>query len=150
MAIDEPPHLPATGLRGVAVLACAPGERHELGPGDALIVPAGADFSLSGLKTAVRQEIIRIGTPTDQDKKDLAASFQAAIVDVIVDHIETLRARAEAVAAVADPEHRPEDTLLQQRGIERTDRILPVDRGGVERQQARAERAGRGEQGLDV
>lgn len=48
---------------------------------------AGADFSLSGLKTAVRQEIIRIGTPTDQDKKDLAASFQAAIVDVIVDRV---------------------------------------------------------------
>lgn len=47
----------------------------------------GADFSLSGLKTAVRQEILKLGTPSDQDVKDLAASFQAAIVDVIVDRV---------------------------------------------------------------
>lgn len=48
---------------------------------------SGADFSLSGLKTAVRQEILRLDTPSEQDKKDLAASFQAAIVDVIVDRV---------------------------------------------------------------
>jgi N6-L-threonylcarbamoyladenine synthase len=47
----------------------------------------GADFSLSGLKTAVRQEVLKIGTPSEQDVKDLAASFQAAIVDVIVDRV---------------------------------------------------------------
>jgi N6-L-threonylcarbamoyladenine synthase len=47
----------------------------------------GADFSLSGLKTAVRQEILKLGTPSEQDVKDLAASFQAAIVDVIVDRV---------------------------------------------------------------
>ncbi|MBL1256438.1 tRNA (adenosine(37)-N6)-threonylcarbamoyltransferase complex transferase subunit TsaD [Methylocystis sp. Sn-Cys] len=47
----------------------------------------GADFSLSGLKTAVRQEILKLGTPSDQDVKDIAASFQAAIVDVIVDRV---------------------------------------------------------------
>lgn len=47
----------------------------------------GADFSLSGLKTAVRQEILKIGTLSEQDQKDLAASFQAAIVDVIVDRV---------------------------------------------------------------
>jgi N6-L-threonylcarbamoyladenine synthase len=48
---------------------------------------AGADFSLSGLKTAVRQEILRMGTLSETDVKDLAASFQAAIVDVIVDRV---------------------------------------------------------------
>lgn len=47
----------------------------------------GADFSLSGLKTAVRQEILKLGTPSETDVKDLAASFQAAIVDVIVDRV---------------------------------------------------------------
>ncbi|HEY8066986.1 MAG TPA: tRNA (adenosine(37)-N6)-threonylcarbamoyltransferase complex transferase subunit TsaD [Methylosinus sp.] len=59
----------------------------------------GADFSLSGLKTAVRQEIARLEVarqdgasqetarsgPTERDVADLAASFQAAIVDVLVD-----------------------------------------------------------------
>jgi N6-L-threonylcarbamoyladenine synthase len=47
----------------------------------------GADFSLSGLKTAVRQEILRLGALGEQDKCDLAASFQAAIVDVLVDRV---------------------------------------------------------------
>lgn len=47
----------------------------------------GADFSLSGLKTAVRLEILRMGTPSETDVRDLAASFQAAIVDVIVDRV---------------------------------------------------------------
>lgn len=49
----------------------------------------GADFSLSGLKTAVRQEIARIGAPSERDTADLAASFQAAIVDVIVDRVRS-------------------------------------------------------------
>jgi N6-L-threonylcarbamoyladenine synthase len=47
----------------------------------------GADFSFSGLKTAVRLEILKLGTPSDQDARDLAASFQAAIVDIIVDRV---------------------------------------------------------------
>jgi N6-L-threonylcarbamoyladenine synthase len=43
-----------------------------------------ADFSFSGLKTALRQAA---GTSAldDQDKADLAASFQAAITDALVD-----------------------------------------------------------------
>ncbi len=44
----------------------------------------GADFSLSGLKTAVRQ----VATTPDfgsRDRADLAAAFQAAVVDVLVD-----------------------------------------------------------------
>jgi N6-L-threonylcarbamoyladenine synthase len=47
----------------------------------------GADFSFSGLKTAVRQ-IVRCKTPlSDQDKADLAASFQSAVVDVLTDRV---------------------------------------------------------------
>src|SRR5258706_3605373 len=47
----------------------------------------GSDFSFSGLKTAVRQ-IVRGKTPlTDQDKADLAASFQSAVVDVLIDRV---------------------------------------------------------------
>jgi N6-L-threonylcarbamoyladenine synthase len=43
------------------------------------------DFSLSGLKTAIRLEAERIVPLRDQDVADLCAAFQAAIVDVIVD-----------------------------------------------------------------
>jgi N6-L-threonylcarbamoyladenine synthase len=48
-----------------------------------------ADFSLYGLKTAVRLEVLRLGTPSETDVRDLAASFQAAVVDVIVDRVRT-------------------------------------------------------------
>jgi N6-L-threonylcarbamoyladenine synthase len=43
------------------------------------------DFSLSGLKTAVRLEAERIAPLTQTDVADLCAGFQAAVVDVIVD-----------------------------------------------------------------
>lgn len=45
----------------------------------------GCDFSFAGLKTACAREVARLGTLTDQDKADLCASFQAAVLDVIVD-----------------------------------------------------------------
>ncbi len=44
-----------------------------------------ADFSLSGLKTAVRLAAERIAPLSATDVADLCASFQAAIVDVLVD-----------------------------------------------------------------
>ena len=47
------------------------------------------NFSLSGLKTAVRMEAERISPLSDQDVADLCASFQAAIVDVVLDRLET-------------------------------------------------------------
>ncbi len=43
------------------------------------------DFSLSGLKTAVRLVAERIAPLSDRDVADLCASFQAAVVDVMVD-----------------------------------------------------------------
>jgi len=42
------------------------------------------DFSFSGLKTAVLYEIERSGVPEGQPLSDLCASFQAAVVDVLV------------------------------------------------------------------
>ncbi len=44
-----------------------------------------ADFSLSGLKTAVRLEAEKIAPLTTTDVADLCASFQAAVVDTIAD-----------------------------------------------------------------
>jgi N6-L-threonylcarbamoyladenine synthase len=46
-----------------------------------------ADFSLSGLKTALRLEAERIAPISDQDVRDLCASFQQAVVDVIADRL---------------------------------------------------------------
>jgi N6-L-threonylcarbamoyladenine synthase len=45
------------------------------------------DFSLSGLKTAVRLLAERIAPLSQQDVADICASFQAAIVDVLVDRV---------------------------------------------------------------
>jgi len=46
-----------------------------------------ADFSLSGLKTALRLEAERIAPLSEQDVADLCASFQQAIVDVVLDRL---------------------------------------------------------------
>ena len=46
-----------------------------------------ADFSLSGLKTAVRIEAEKIAPVSEQDVRDLCASFQQAVVDVITDRL---------------------------------------------------------------
>jgi N6-L-threonylcarbamoyladenine synthase len=43
------------------------------------------DFSFSGLKTAVRLEVGRVGPLTTVDVADVCASFQAAVVDTIID-----------------------------------------------------------------
>jgi len=78
--------LPYPGGPHIEALA-QEGEPHRFSFPRPMLGRESADFSLSGLKTAVRQEIIKLGEPSDQDKKDLAASFQAAIVDVIVDRV---------------------------------------------------------------
>ena len=45
------------------------------------------DFSLSGLKTAVRLEAERAAPLSDEDVADLCAGFQAAVVDVVLDRV---------------------------------------------------------------
>jgi N6-L-threonylcarbamoyladenine synthase len=46
-----------------------------------------ADFSLSGLKTALRLEAERVAPLSDQDVADLCAAFQEAVVDVVKDRL---------------------------------------------------------------
>ncbi|OUR78973.1 tRNA (adenosine(37)-N6)-threonylcarbamoyltransferase complex transferase subunit TsaD [Alphaproteobacteria bacterium 46_93_T64] len=49
----------------------------------------GCDFSFSGLKTAVRTALEKLGgTVTDQDKFDLAASFQLAATDALINRMK--------------------------------------------------------------
>jgi N6-L-threonylcarbamoyladenine synthase len=56
----------------------------------------GADFSFSGLKTAVRQALLQCqggGGPTLADKADLCASFQEAVADTVIDRLAHAIAR---------------------------------------------------------
>jgi len=46
-----------------------------------------ANFSLSGLKTAVRNEASRLAVPDAQDIRDLCASFQAAVLESTADRL---------------------------------------------------------------
>jgi N6-L-threonylcarbamoyladenine synthase len=63
----------------------------------------GCDFSFSGLKTAVRQLSDGLGTLSEQDKADIAASFQAAVADVLGDRCENAMALA---SDIIPPGHR--------------------------------------------
>ena len=53
----------------------------------------GADFSFSGLKTAVRHAVSELTSAghklEETDRADLAAGFQAAVVDVLVDRVRS-------------------------------------------------------------
>ena len=65
---------------------------------------SGCDFSFSGLKTAVRHKAAALnrdetGALGDQDRADLAASFQAAVADVLADRCENALARFRAEGA---------------------------------------------------
>jgi N6-L-threonylcarbamoyladenine synthase len=59
-----------------------------------------ANFSLSGLKTALRLEAQRIAPLSDQDVADLCASFQQAVGDVVMDRLRCgLRLFRERIGA---------------------------------------------------
>jgi N6-L-threonylcarbamoyladenine synthase len=49
-----------------------------------LLHSGNLDFSFSGLKTAVRTQVMKLGNVCEQDRANLAAATQEAIVDVLV------------------------------------------------------------------
>ena len=55
----------------------------------------GADFSFSGLKTAVRQ-VVREGDYQPGDEADLAAAFQAAVIASLADRTKAAMAMFRA------------------------------------------------------
>jgi len=65
------------------------------GDGERFVLPrpmtgrADADFSFSGLKTALRLEAEKIAPLSDEDVADLCASFQQAVVDVVRDRLRS-------------------------------------------------------------
>ena len=80
----------------------------------------GLDFSFSGLKTALRQQADKLAPLTDAHIADLAASFQAAILDCLADRSQ------KAMAA-----------FRQELGTPATHKTLPlVVAGGVAANQA--------------
>jgi N6-L-threonylcarbamoyladenine synthase len=48
---------------------------------------AGCDFSFSGLKTAVRETVAALPCLGEQDKADICASFEHAVVETVVDRV---------------------------------------------------------------
>src|SRR6202171_1167217 len=52
-----------------------------------MIGPPHPDFSLSGLKTALRLEAEKIAPLSDEDVRDLCASFQQSVVDMVADRL---------------------------------------------------------------
>ena len=61
----------------------------------------GCDFSFSGLKTALLHTVRSLGEIADRDRADLAASFQTAVADVLIDRA------ANAIALLGDGDSRP-------------------------------------------
>jgi N6-L-threonylcarbamoyladenine synthase len=86
----------------------------------------GYEFSFSGLKTALARHLDRHGSPTPETLPHLAASYQAAIVDVLVE--KTLRASdacgvADVVVAGGVAANRALRKRLQEEGAVRGRRI---------------------------
>ena len=61
----------------------------------------GADFSFSGLKTAVRQAVQQRSRMSDTQKAALAADFQAAVVDVLTDRVSSAMRRFRTEFGIA-------------------------------------------------
>ena len=70
----------------------------------------GCDFSFSGLKTAVLRAVQSLGTLSDRDRADVAASFQAAVADVLVD-------RTANAVALSQGEDRQPTALVVAGGV---------------------------------
>lgn len=83
----------------------------------------GADFSLSGLKTAVRLAAEAAAPLSDGDIADLAASFQAAIVEVVIDRTRN------AMQAFADEEGSARPVLVAAGGVAANGAIRTALRG---------------------
>ena len=85
-AFDKSAKLLGLGYPGGPALA----RLAEFGDAGAFALPrpmlnsGNLDFSFAGLKTAVRTQAMKLGNICDQDKANLAAATQQAIVDVLV------------------------------------------------------------------
>jgi N6-L-threonylcarbamoyladenine synthase len=101
-AFDKGAKLLGLGYPGGAVIdrLARPGDPRAVDfPRGMIARSAGDDFSFSGLKTALLHHVRAHGVPEGQALADLCASYQAAIVDVLVTKTRRV-ARREALAHV--------------------------------------------------
>jgi N6-L-threonylcarbamoyladenine synthase len=84
-AFDKTAHLLGLGYPGGPALArlAEGGDARRFDFPRPMMASADLDFSFSGLKTAVLTRMQRMGTADEPTRRDLAASFEAAIVDVL-------------------------------------------------------------------
>ena len=100
-AFDKIAKLLGLGFPGGPVVqrAAEAGDAQAIAFPRAMLDRGGLDFSFSGLKTAVRQHVEARPSLSRRDVADIAASAQAAIVDVLVERTMTC-ARAHSVRHV--------------------------------------------------
>jgi N6-L-threonylcarbamoyladenine synthase len=80
--------------------AAAQGRRDAIDFPRPMAKRGGLDFSFSGLKTAVALEVERRGALDEADVADIAASFEAAAIDVLIGRVRRAL-RGEGLACVA-------------------------------------------------
>lgn len=91
-------------------------------------LPGSLDFSFSGLKTAVKLLLKKLGYETgnipDEIKKEIAASFQNSVIDVLIEKIkwaafsEKLNRVVITGGVAANSELRRRSEMLKEEGIE--------------------------------
>ena len=94
-AFDKAAKLLGLGFPGGPAIEAASrtGDPRRFGLPRPLLGRPGCDFSFSGLKTALRQVIGEASSLTPEHVADLAASFQAAVADVLADRTRHALAR---------------------------------------------------------
>ena len=157
-AFDKSAKLLGLGYPGGPALArlAAFGDAQAFALPRPLLHSGDLDFSFAGLKTAVRTQVRKLGNVCEQERADLAASTEAAIVDVLVrksvsalektglDRLvvaggvganQTLRARLQqACAAHGARVHYPEPALCTDNGaMIALAAAMRVQRGRLER-----------------
>jgi tRNA N6-adenosine threonylcarbamoyltransferase len=98
-AFDKAAKLLGLGYPGGPALerAAAGGDPARIALPRPMLGRPGCDFSFSGLKTALRQQLAKA---TPGDTADLAASFQAAVIDCLADRTANAIALAKSMAPV--------------------------------------------------
>jgi N6-L-threonylcarbamoyladenine synthase len=98
-AFDKAAKLLGLGYPGGPALerAAAAGEPSRIALPRPMLGRPGCDFSFSGLKTALRHQLAKTGPG---DTADLAASFQAAVIDCLADRTANAIVMAKSLAPV--------------------------------------------------
>jgi N6-L-threonylcarbamoyladenine synthase len=97
-AFDKTAKLLGLGFPGGPAVEAAAraGDARRFGLPRPMLGRPDAHFSFAGLKTAVRQQALKLGPLSAQDVADLSAAFEAAAVDSVADRVGRAMELAEA------------------------------------------------------